>query len=129
MPLYRCSVPKGSVSLEKRFEIARTFTDIHTGTTGAPRSFVQVIFSEDESEFAEEYYIDGGNRAGRPESLKLRMLGDIKAAFSEITGVPVEKIGGKITEGRASWSLHGGVPTPEPGQEGPEWYAEAEAAD
>ena len=34
MPLYRCSVPKGSVSLEKRFEIARTVTDIHTGSDG-----------------------------------------------------------------------------------------------
>ncbi len=125
MPLYRCSVPKGLVSLEKRHELARAFTEVHSGTTGAPRSFVQVIFSEDESEFAEKYYIDGGNRAGRPESLKLRLLSDIKATFSEITGVPVEKIGGRITEGPAAWSLHGGVPTPEPGEEGPEWYADA----
>ena len=127
MPLYRCSVPEGSVSLEKRHEVARAFTDVHSGATGAPRSFVQVIFSEDESEFADEYYIDGGNRAGRPESLKRRLLSDMKATFSEITGVPVENIGGRITEGRAAWSLHGGVPTPEPGQEGPEWYAEAAA--
>ena len=125
MPMYRCSVPKGSVSLEERHEVARAFTEVHSGTTGAPRSFVQVIFSEDESEFAEEYYIDGGNRAGRPESLKLRLLSDIKATFSEITGVSVEKIGGRITEGRAAWSLHGGIPTPEPGEEGPEWYADA----
>ena len=125
MPMYRCSVPKGSVSLEERHEVARAFTEVHSGTTGAPRSFVQVIFSEDESEFAEEYYIDGGNRAGRPESLKRRLLSDIKATFSEITGVPVEKIGGRITEGPAAWSLHGGIPTPEPGEEGPEWYADA----
>ena len=125
MPMYRCSVPKGSVSLEERHEVARAFTEVHSGTTGAPRSFVQVIFSEDESEFSEEYYIDGGNRAGRPESLKRRLLSDIKATFSEITGVPVEKIGGRITEGPAAWSLHGGIPTPEPGEEGPEWYADA----
>ena len=125
MPMYRCSVRKGSVSLEERHEVARAFTEVHSGTTGAPRSFVQVIFSEDESEFAEEYYIDGGNRAGRPESLKRRLLSDIKATFSEITGVPVEKIGGRITEGPAAWSLHGGIPTPEPGEEGPEWYADA----
>ena len=125
MPMYRCSVPKGSVSLEKRREVARAFTEVHSGTTGAPRSFVQVIFSEDETDFAEKYYIDGGNRAGRPESLKLRLLSDIKATFSEITGVPVEKIGGRIMEGRAAWSLHGGIPTPEPGEEGPEWYADA----
>ena len=128
MPLYRCSVPEGSVSLDERHRIARAFTDVHTGITGAPRSFVQVIFSEDESEFAEEYYIDGHNRAGRPESTKFRILGDVKAAFSDVTGVPVEKIGGNISEGRAAWSLHGGVPTPEPGEEGPEWYA-AHAAD
>ncbi len=113
------------MSLEERHEVARAFTEVHSGTTGAPKSFVQVIFSEDESEFAEEYYIDGGNRAGRPESLKRRLLSDIKATFSEITGVPVEKIGGRITEGRAAWSLHGGIPTPEPGEEGPEWYADA----
>ena len=129
MPLYRCSVPQGSVSLEQRHRIARAVTDIHVANTGAPRSFVQVIFSEDESEFAEEYYIDGGNRAGRPESTKRKNLSDVKAAFSDITGVPVAKIGGRITEGPAAWSLHGGVPTPEPGEEGAEWYADAHAAD
>jgi phenylpyruvate tautomerase PptA (4-oxalocrotonate tautomerase family) len=125
MPLYRCIVPKDSVPFEKRHEVARTFTDIHCGATGAPRSFVQVIFSDDGSEFAETHYIDGGNRAGRPEELKQKMLSDLKAAFSDITGVPVGQIGGRITEGRASWSLHGGRETPEPGEETAEWYAHA----
>ena len=126
MPLYRCIVPKDTVPFEKRHEVARAFTEIHCGTTGAPLSFVQVIFDESgDSGFDETYYIDGGNRAGRPEELKKKMLSDLKAKFSEITGFPVDEIGGRITEGRASWGLHGGQVTPEPGEEGSEWYAHA----
>lgn len=123
MPYYRCVVPKDSVPYEQRAEVAKAFTDIHCGSTNAPRSFVHVVFDEDDDRFAEPYYVDGGNRAGRPEELKQQLLSDLMAAFREITGAPADQVGGRITEGPAKWTMEGGMVLPEPGEETEEWYA------
>ena len=102
MPYYRCIIPKDSLTFEQRQDIALAFTDIHCGNTGAPRSFVSVAFFEtpegEESEFGTAYYLDGGNRAGRPEEVKQQLLADLTQAFSDISGVPVENIPGRIRE-------------------------------
>ncbi len=132
MPYYRCIIPQDSLTFEQRQEIALAFTDIHCGNTGAPRSFVSVSFFEtpqgEQPEFGTPYYLDGGNRAGRPEEVKQQLLADLTQAFSDISGVPVEQIPGRIRENPASWTMEGGFVLPEPGQEGPEWYAAAAAA-
>jgi phenylpyruvate tautomerase PptA (4-oxalocrotonate tautomerase family) len=132
MPYYRCIIPKDSLTFEQRQDIALAFTDIHCGNTGAPRSFVSVAFFEtpegEESEFGSAYYLDGGNRAGRPEEVKQQLLADLTQAFSDISGVPAAEIPGRIRENPASWTMEGGFVLPEPGQEGPEWYAAAAAA-
>ncbi len=128
MPFYRCTVPNDSIDFEKRQAVAKAFTDIHCGSTGAPRQFVQVAFFEEEdTDYPTPYYIDGGNRAGRPEQVREKLLADLKHAFGEITGVPADLIDGRITEGRASWSMEGGQVLPEPGEEGAEWYEDAAA--
>ena len=132
MPYYRCIIPRDALSFEQRQDIARAFTDIHCGSTGAPRSFVSVAFFEtpdgEQSEFGSEYYLDGGNRAGRSEEVKQQLLADLTNAFSDIAGIPAERIPGRIRENPASWTMEGGFVLPEPGQEGPEWYAEVAAA-
>jgi phenylpyruvate tautomerase PptA (4-oxalocrotonate tautomerase family) len=126
MPYYRCVVPKDAVPFEQRQDVARAFTDVHCGMTGAPRNFVHVTFLEsDAGEFPKPYYIDGGNRAGRPAELKERLLGELKRSFKAITGVADDQLGGRITEGPASWSMEGGHVLPEPGEEGPEWHGHA----
>ena len=131
MPYYRCIIPKDSLTFEQRQDIALAFTDIHCGSTGAPRSFVSVAFFEtpqgEQSEFGSDYYLDGGNRAGRPEEVKQQLLDDLTQAFSDISGVPADQIPGRIRENPASWTMEGGFVLPEPGQEGPEWYAAAAA--
>ena len=132
MPHYRCIVPKDTVSFERRQSIAHAFTDIHCGSTGAPRSFVSVTFIEtpagETSEFDTAYYLDGANRAGRSEAVKQQLLADLTNAFCEIAKVSPQQINGRITENPASWTMEGGFVLPEPGQEGAEWYAAAEAA-
>ena len=126
MPFYRWYVPKDSVSLERRQEIAKAFTDIHCGSTGAPRSFVHVAFFEDaDAGYSKPYYMDGGNRAGRPAEVRQKLLEDLLRSFTDITGVSPDLVDGRITEGPASWSMEGGAVLPEPGQEGKEWYEPA----
>ena len=131
MPHYRCFVPRDSVPFEQRQQVARAFTDIHCASTGAPRSFVHVTFFEQEADAISEhptpYYVDGANRAGRPEAVKRQLLADLTAAFGDITGVAPEQIAGRITENPASWTMENGSVLPEPGQEGAEWYAAAAA--
>ena len=132
MPYYRCTIPQDALSFEQRQEIALAFTDIHCGSTGAPRSFVSVAFFEttpdDDAEHPTPYYVDGANRAGRPESVKQQLLSDLTDAFGRIAGVAPGQIAGRITENPASWTMEGGFVLPEPGQEGPEWYAAVAAA-
>ena len=124
MPYYRCVVPEGSVAFEQRAAVAKAFTDIHCGSTGAPRSFVHVVFDETpDARFAEPYFVDGGNRAGRSEEIKAELLSDLLGAFASITGVEESQLGGRITEGPASWTMEGGMVLPEPGEETEEWYA------
>lgn len=133
MPYYKCIVPEDSVEFEKRQAVAKAFTDIHCGSTGAPRTFVHCEFIEyPEGESAgydsdATYYMDGGNRAGRPEEVKQKLLNDLIAAFVEITGISPDDIDGRITEGKASQTMEGGHVLPEPGEEGPEWYEHAAA--
>ncbi len=127
MPQYRWNVPKDSVPFEQRQQVAVACTDIHCGTTGAPRSFVHTTFIENpEEEFPTPFYLDGGNRPGRPQELKDKMLGDLLDAFTDITGVARDKVSGRIVEGSPGrMAMEGGAVLPEVGEEGPEWYAEA----
>ena len=133
MPYYKCIVPEGSVEFEKRKAVAKAFTDIHCGSTGAPRTFVHCEFIEYPEgsstgyDSDATYYMDGGNRAGRPEDVKQKLLSDLTAAFVEITGISPDDIDGRITEGKASQTMEGGHVLPEPGEEGPEWYEHAAA--
>ena len=122
MPYYRWAVPKDSVPYEKRAEVALAVTDIHCGGTGAPRSFVHVVFDESDSRRETPYYLDGFNRAGRPEEVKAQLLSDLVASFREITGAPTDQVSGRIHEGPASWTMEGGMVLPEPGEETAEWY-------
>ena len=123
MPLYRCVVPKDSVPYEQRAAIAKAFTDVHCGSTGAPRSFVHVVFDEGGDRFETPYFLDGFNRAGRPEALKAQLLADLTAAFIEIAGIDADTVSGRINEGPAKWTMEGGMVLPEPGEETEEWYS------
>ena len=133
MPYYKCIVPEGSVEFEKRKAVAKAFTDIHCGSTGAPRTFVHcefVEYPEGESSGYDSdaaYFMDGRNRAGRPEEVTQKLFTDLVAAFVEITGISPDDIDGRITEGKASQTMEGGHVLPEPGEEGPEWYEHAAA--
>ena len=129
MPVYNCIAPVGAVPVEARPKIAKAFTDIHCDSTGAPRSFVHVFFKETaagaDSGFDSEHYIDARNRAGRKAEVVLKLKNDLRQAYAEHAGVSVDKVGARIIEGPARWSMEGGHILPEPGQEGAEWYAHA----
>lgn len=129
MPVYNCTSPVGGVSMETREKVATAITDVHCESTGAPRSFVHVFFRETPesgsgaSGFDKPYYIDGINRAGRAADVVLKLKEDLRKAYSENAGVPLDQVGARIGETPASWVMEGGDILPEPGEEGEKWYA------
>ena len=131
MPLYRCIAPPGTIAMEDRPKIAKAFTDVHCEVTGAPRDFVHVFFydrpSEDQAPGRLPYFIDGANRAGRLPEAREQILAGVKKALSEIAGVSLDQISGRITEAPASWMMEAGEILPEPGKEGAEWFAHSAA--
>ena len=66
MPLYVCATPGSTLDGGQRLRIARALTRIHCELTGAPATFVHVVF--DESKTA--YSVFGTIRAGRTEDVK-----------------------------------------------------------
>ena len=46
MPIYQCISPEGLLDESQRKNIARAITRIHCDATGAPRSFVNVLFQD-----------------------------------------------------------------------------------
>lgn len=133
MPVYNCISPAGSVSMQSRKKVATAITDVHCESTGAPRNFVHVFFRETRdygpgaSDFDKPYYIDGFNRAGRPAEIVLKLKDDLRKAFSDNAGVPLDEVGARITETPASWVMEGGDILPEPGEEDEKWYAHDKA--
>ena len=130
MPIYRFKVPVGSVPSDQREKVAVDVTDIHCGSTLAPRHFVHVFFDEQPegaSDYPTRYYLDAINRAGRSQEVKDKLLGDLLNAFVRHTRVPRNQISGRIGETPAAWVMEGGIVLPEPGKETAEWYAEVTA--
>ena len=133
MPVYNCTAPAGSISMDVRKKIAAAITDVHCESTNAPRNFVHVFFRETAegnqtvAGAQTHYHIDGVNRAGRQADVVLKLKSDLRKAYSDIAGVPLDQVGARISEVPASWVMEGGAILPEPGEEGEEWYAAAAA--
>ena len=125
MPVYNCISPEGSLSDAVREKVATGITDAHCKSTGAPRNFVHVFFRETSStRFDKPYFIDGVNRAGRPEGVVLALKEDLRKAYSEGAGIALDQIGARISETPASWIMEGGDILPEPGEEDEKWFSQ-----
>ncbi|MFI5782847.1 tautomerase family protein [Nocardia sp. NPDC051570] len=93
MPMYTCTSPAGTLDERQKGAIATAITEIHHQATGAPRSFVDIIFYEvapgdtfrggDREPVS---FINGNIRAGRPQAVVQGMLVDIDNAWRQIVG-------------------------------------------
>ena len=106
--------------------MATAITDIHCGSTNAPRSFVHVFFRETPADSKSDtgietpYTIDGVNRAGRKTDVVLELKSDLRKAHADIAGVPLVQVGASISEIPASLVMEGGAILPGPRQEAEE---------
>ena len=127
MPVYQCFAREGSITDEIRAEIASEITRLHVEATGAPRSFVNVLFFDvprghmfTAGEPSPTSIIGGTIRAGRTLEVRQQLLADLSEMWTRLTGQPEQELIVALTEVDASSAMEAGLIFPQPGQEA-EW--------
>ena len=129
MPFYTCFVVTNSLSATQKAFIAEEITRIHVTRTGAPPSFVRVLFHE----FQPSDVYTGGKplpcamirgviRAGRSAEVKAQMLKELWAMLQKVTGLEDDKLLVSVQDNPASNAMEAGAILPEPQHEA-EWFA------
>jgi phenylpyruvate tautomerase PptA (4-oxalocrotonate tautomerase family) len=131
MPLYTCITTTNTLADDTKAALAAEITKIHASITGAPTSFVHVVFPElpassvfTDASPSRPLLITGVIRAGRADADKVRLATDISSSSSRITGIPPARILVNIADRPARFVVEGGRVMPEPGAED-DWLAEA----
>ena len=124
MPLYQCLVPAGSLDADRRAALAEAITTVHTSVTGAPRGFVNVVFTE--YELATFFtagspntasVIGGTVRAGRDRATRAELLTRLSEAWTAITGQDARSVLIGLTEVDPTSIMEAGLIMPAPGEE------------
>ena len=129
MPFYTCFAVTNSLSAAQKAFIAEEITRIHVTRTGAPASFVRVLFHE----FQPSDIFTGGKplpcamirgviRAGRSAEVKAQMLKELWAMLQKVTGLEDDKLLVSVQDNPAGNAMEAGAILPEPQHEA-EWFA------
>ncbi|MCW2664430.1 MAG: cis-3-chloroacrylic acid dehalogenase [Mycobacterium sp.] len=133
MPVYQCYYPQGLLAKSAKAEIADQITSIHCNATGAPPSFVNVLFLElPEGECfvagkpATHSYVFGIVRHGRDLETRQGMLRDLSRMWIDVTGQSDAELIVALTETDPANVMEAGLIFPEPGQE-EQWFEQNRA--
>src|SRR5882757_2635446 len=131
MPVYTCIATTKTLADDTKAALAAEITKIHSSVTGAPTSFVHVVFQElpatnvyTDSSPSEPLLISGVIRAGRADADKVRLAKDISSNSSRIAGIPEARILVNIADSPARFAVEDGRAPPEPDAED-DWLAES----
>ena len=127
MPLYRTLIRPGLMDLQQREAFAGDVVEVHCDVTGAPRSFVHVMYAED----GDGHLADGQNalvfgtiRNGRSDAQKQEIASRLTDALAARAGISSSSITAVSVDIEASRTMEGGKLLPEPGSaEEEEWKA------
>ena len=125
MPIYRFTIREGQSNEEQRAQIAKESVRVHCGVTGAPRIFVNAMFSEvgpGGSEFGsgeipegKVAYLHATIRSGRDAAGKAEIVSDMTQSIARILGCTPEEVTVVTEDIPANWCMEGGIILPEPG--------------
>ncbi|ALP00168.1 Cis-3-chloroacrylic acid dehalogenase [Streptomyces hygroscopicus subsp. limoneus] len=130
MPIYQCSAPVGLLTDDMKAAVATAITDAHVEATGAPKAFVHVFFHELPPGIAysageldtDISGITGSIRAGRTLEVKQKLVKDIAASWTSITGQSPKQLIVGLNEIDSDITMEYGLILPHPGGEA-EWFA------
>jgi phenylpyruvate tautomerase PptA (4-oxalocrotonate tautomerase family) len=126
MPTYTVSAAAGRFSADEKLALAQAITHSHNEATGAQGFFAQVIFNEVNAgnHFlggsplrADQIFIHGHIRAGRPDERKQLLMSRIVEAVQRIMSVERRFIWVYVSEIPPSQMIEYGHELPQPGME------------
>ena len=131
MPMYQCQSPAGTLADSVRPELVKEITRIHCENTGAPSSFVHVIFQDlpagahyrDNKVDLKASTITCIIRAGRTVATRQQIMKEIATAWSRLTGQPENQLLIRVFEVNSETVMEFGLILPAPGGE-EAWMAE-----
>jgi len=127
MPLYTVST-KTPIPDTMKAQLAKLIMDVHCGITGAPETFVNVIYSEgvplpDNT----AYHILAGVRKGRTGEMNNHLRNEMSKQVVALLNTSPQLFRLDLAEMPAAWIMEGGNILPEPGEEDKcEWLQNAQ---
>lgn len=117
MPLYTVS-SKTPIPDTMKTQLAKLIMDTHCGVTGAPETFVNVVYSEGVPlPDGLAYHILAGVRKGRTGDLNNQLRNEMCRQVVSLLDTPAELFQLSMVEMPAAWIMEGGNILPEPGEE------------
>jgi phenylpyruvate tautomerase PptA (4-oxalocrotonate tautomerase family) len=130
MPIYQCHSTKGLLTESAKAKIAEEMTSLYCNVTGAPPSWVKVLFSEmaegdcfTAGKPARQSLILAINRRGRDLETRRAMLRELAQIWTRHSGQPEAELWISVTEIDPTNVLEAGLFIPEAGHER-EWLEE-----
>lgn len=126
MPTYTVTSIAGCLDRSQRERIAAEITRIHSGATGAPTYFAQVIFVEVQPECyfvggvplrGHQVFVNGQIRAGRTVESKDKLISEIVDAVTDASKLSKNNIWVYVTDLLPRQMVEFGHVLPEPGDE------------
>lgn len=129
MPLYTIST-NSNIPRHQKKEIAKLIMQVHCGITGAPETFVNVIFSNGVPlNDGISVNILGTVRKGRTVEMSQVLQKELIEHISELMNISRLAIELPLFEVPAQWVMEGGEILPEPGEEDQcEWLQKEHSA-
>lgn len=118
MPFYHAVVAPDLADETTREQIANDVVDVHCGVTGAPRSFVHVLFTDAADgrlDASTVCHVMGTIRSGRTDEQKAALRDGIGDAVARRTGTDRSGVTVATRDIEASFTMEGGALLPEPG--------------
>jgi phenylpyruvate tautomerase PptA (4-oxalocrotonate tautomerase family) len=129
LPYYQLFMPEGVLTPSARSTISKEITHIHCEETGAPESFVHVLFQEIKKgtqytagEIDDQVGVFLGMiREGRSIKERQRLIQRMSASIARVLGRPENQLIVSLNEITSATAMEFGLILPQPGGE-PDWF-------
>ena len=118
MPFYHAIVRPEVLAPADREALSKDVTNVHCDVTGAPRTFVHVLYTVDDANRLPDdidVLYRANIRSGRTTEQKAELTIRLQNATAERTSASASRVAIHIEETEASFVMEGGSLLPEPG--------------
>jgi phenylpyruvate tautomerase PptA (4-oxalocrotonate tautomerase family) len=124
MPIYTCTTTESTLNAQQKSALAKEMTRIHSAINHVPTTYVNVVFHElpVDSVYtggvpASPVLVRSLFRAGHPEAETTRLVTEIAAAVTRVTGITADRVLVAMQTTPARFAVVHGRVFPEPGEE------------